>query len=323
MSRLSLVAAAALVVATGLTASAGPNGHACSNRGWTMVGTDTFTVPAGLIRSQGVTSDGAGWIFSWQGGVSRTDDAYTTLAANTLPPDVAVDQPSLDPATGHNHVGGNHIGDVDVHDGLVYAPVEDGGQNAGVTDLNDPEYQRPFIALYDAKTLAYTGRSYPLPLQLQAAGVPWVAVDHETGDVYTDEWDMPHDRLNVYDSTFHFRRFVDLQYPDELGAGFHLSRIQGAKILGHTMYATRDDAAKTVFAIDLRSGEVSRLFSLDPTVPAELEGLAVRRTPDGALLHVLIVLDNDVDQSLDFKNIRVAFEHFAPPGCGKKGDDQD
>jgi hypothetical protein len=305
----------ALAVATGLTASAAPDDNSCLNGPWTLVGTDTFTLPQGLLRSQGVTSDGSGWLFSWQGGVSRTDETYLTLAANTLPPDVAVDQPSLDPATGHNHVGGNHMGDIDVQDGLVYAPVEDGGQSIGVTDLNDPEYQRPFIALYDAKTLAYTGRRYPLPLELQAAGVPWVAVDHRTGEVYTDEWDMPHDRLNVYGGDFRFRRFIDLHYPDELGAGFHLSRIQGAKVLGHTMYATRDDAAKTVFAIDLRTGKVSRLFSLNPTVPAELEGLAVRRTPDGALLHVLIVLDNDVAESLDFKDIRVAFEHFAPPRC--------
>lgn len=313
--RTALALTGLLVLGSGLTASAAPDDHACADRGWTLVGTDTFTLPFGLVRSQGVTSDGDGWVFSWQGGVSRTDDRYVTTAINTLPPDVAVDQPSVDPASGHNHVGGNHIGDVDVHDGLLYAPVEDGGQNVGVTDLNDPEYQRPFIALYDAKTLTYTGRKYPLPLELQAAGVPWVAVDHRTGEVYTDEWDMPHDRLNVYGPDFRFRRFVDLHYPDALGAGFHLSRIQGAKIVGDTMYATRDDDAKTVFAIDLRDGEVSRLFSLNPTVPAELEGLAVRRTPDGALLHVLIVLDNHVDTSLDFKSIRVAFEHFAPPGC--------
>jgi hypothetical protein len=305
-----------LLAGSTLAASAdqqGKDGPTCTSSPWTLVGTDTFTVPAGLIRSQGVTSDGNGWVFSWQGGVSRTDDAYTTVAANTLPPDVAVDQPSLDPTAGTNHLGANHIGDIDVHDGFVYAPVEDGGENAQAMRLNNPEYQHPYIALYDAKTLAYTGRKYPLPLELQAAGVPWVAVDPHSGAVYTDEWDMPHDRLNVYDSQLRFRRFVDLHYPASFGAGFHLSRIQGAKILGHTMYASRDDDAKTVYAIDLPTGDVSRLFSLNPGVPAELEGLAIRKTADGALLHLLIVLDNNVDSSLDAKDIRVAFEHYAPP----------
>ena len=285
----------------------------CAPGPWTLVSTDTFGLPLGLARSQGVTSDGSGWVFSWQGGVSRTDDAYTTLAAGTLPPDVAVDQPSIDPVTGRNHVGGNHIGDIDVHNGLVYAPVEDGGFNAGATTLNTPEHQRPFIALYDAKTMVYTGRSYPLPLDLQAAGVPWVAVDPHSGDVYTDEWTMLHDRINVYDSQFRFKKLIPLNYPSSFGPGFHLSRIQGAKVLGHTMYATRDDDAKTVYSIDLRSGDVTRLFSLDPTGTAEVEGLAIRATADGALLHVLLVLDGKVDASLAARNARVAFLHFAAP----------
>lgn len=313
MRRVIYVAAAALLAGSTVVASADETPQGCTPRPWTLVGTDTFTLPSGLVRSQGVTSDGSGWVFSWQGGVSRTNDAYTTLAANTLPPDLVVNQPSADPATGQNHLGGNHIGDVDVHDGLVYAPVEDGGENAQVTKIDNPEYQHPYIALYDAKTLLYTGRHYALPLALQAAGVPWVAVDPRSGDVYTDEWDMPHDRINVYDSQFRFSRFINLQYPASFGVGFHLSRIQGAKVIGHTMYATRDDNAKTVFAIDLRTGDVTQLFSLNPGVPAELEGLAVRKTPDGALLHLLIVLDNKVDASLDAKNIRVAFQHWAPP----------
>lgn len=317
MRKVVYTAAALLLAGTTVVASADPAGHACAPGPWRLVGTDTFKAPAGLIRSQGVASNGDGWVFSWQGGVSRTDDAYHTFAVNTLPPQLAVNQPAIDPASGRNHIGGTHIGDVDVHDGVLYAPVEDGGENAQVTRLNNPEYQHPYVALYDAKTLAYTGRSYPLPLELQAAGVPWVAVDPRSGDVYTDEWDMPHDRINVYDSQLRFRRFIDLVYPTSLGAGFHLSRIQGAKVVGHTMYASRDDDAKTVFAIDLRTGDVSRLFSLNPQVPAELEGLAIRKTADGALLHVLIVLDNNVDTSLDAKDIRVAFEHYAPPTrCG-------
>jgi hypothetical protein len=54
---------------------------------------------------------------------------------------------------------------------------------------------------------------------------------------------------------------------------------------------------------------VTKLFSLKPGVSAELEGLAVRRTPDGALLHVLIVLNNDLPD--DATSIRVSLEHFA------------
>lgn len=304
---------AVLVAGSTTVATADSPRTTCAAGPWTLVGSDTFGLPLALARSQGVTSDGNGWIFSWQGGVSRTDDTYTTLAANTLPPNIAVDHPSYDPATGRNHVGGNHIGDIDVHDGLIYAPVEDGGFNALATTLNNPEHQHPFIALYDAKTLAYTGRSFSLPLELQAAGVPWVAVNPHNGDVYTDEWTMLHDRINVYDKAFRFKEFVDLQYPASFGAGFHLSRVQGAKVIGHTMYASRDDDAKTIYSIDLRSGAVTRLFSLDPSGTAEVEGLAIRSTPDGALLHVLLLRDSRIDASLQARDARVVFEHFAPP----------
>jgi hypothetical protein len=275
---------------------------------WKLVGSDTFRLHDALLRSQGVATDGQGWVFSWQGGLGRTLDDYTPMAFGTLPPQLAV-APSLDP-NGGIHLGDNHIGDIDYHDGLIYAPVEDGGQSAGPLKVNDPEYQAPHIALYDARTLAYTGVSYPLDVGISEAGVPWVAVDGRRDQVYTAEWDMPHDRVNVFDLEMHFKRFLPLRYPASLGPGFHLSRIQGAKVHGHVLYATRDDADKTVFSIDLRTGEVTKLFSLKPTVPAELEGLAVRRTPDGALLHVLIILNNKLPD--DAANIRVSFNHYAP-----------
>src|SRR3954447_23888589 len=203
---------------------------------WKLVGSDVFRLHDALVRSQGVTTDGHGWIFSWQGGLERTLDDYTPTALGTLPPDLAV-APSLGP-DGENHVGDNHIGDIDHLDGLIYAPVEDGGESAGPLALNDPEYQAPHIALYDARTLAYTGTSYALDAGISAAGVPWVAVDGPRRRVYTAEWEMPHDRLNVFDPQMRFKRFLPLRYPASLGPGFHLSRVQGAEVDGHTLYAT-------------------------------------------------------------------------------------
>jgi hypothetical protein len=281
---------------------------------WRLAGTDTFRLGDALMRSQGVTTDGRGWIFSWQGGLERTRDDFVPTALGTLPVQ-RDDPPSVGP-NGDNHVGGDHIGDVDYYRGLIYAPVEDGGEGAGALKLNNPEYQAAHIALYDAQTLLYTGVSYALDPAISEAGVPWVAVNAARSEVYTAEWDMPHDRLNVFDLHLRFKRFLPLVYPPSLGTGFHLSRIQGAKVWGHTLFATRDDADKTVFAIDLRTGAVTKLFALKPGVPAELEGLAVRRTPDGALLHLLIVLDNQLPQ--DATTIHVDFMHFAPvrpAGC--------
>jgi hypothetical protein len=283
------VLAIALVLLSLAAASTNAGAAARCPTTWKLVGSDTFRAHDALLRSQGVTTDGHGWFFSWQGGLQHTLDAFIPTAIGTLPPQLALQ-------------GDNHIGDIDFYNGLIYAPVEDGDQ-----------YQAPNIALYDARTLAYTGVSYPLDVSIHEAGVPWVAIDARRRQVYTAEWDMPHDRLNVFDLQMRFKRFLPLRYPASLGAGFHLSRIQGAKVDGHTLYATRDDADKTLFSIDLRSGEVTKLFALKPTVSAELEGLAVRRTPDGALLHVLIVMNNNLPD--DATEIHVSFEHFAAQRC--------
>jgi hypothetical protein len=297
----------------------GPSGGCGAGAGWRVVSTDTFRLPMGLTRSQGVTTDGSSWIFSWQGGLERTDDAFLTQAYGTLPPDVAA-EPQVNP-DGTNHVGGNHIGDIDYDNGLVYAPVEDGGENLQATQLNNPEYQRPYIAVYDARTLRYTGVKYPLPLDRHAAGVPWVSINARAHEVYTAEWDMPHDRINVFDLQMRFVRFLPLTYPAELGAGFHLSRIQGAKVYRNNLYATRDDDAKSLYRVNLETGAVSKVLSLNPGVPSELEGLAVRPTPDGALLHLLLIVHNKIDTTGDAAKIEVHFLHLAPGTrpCGPPG----
>ena len=305
--------AAGAVVLAGLTGATADAAAQCPVSSWKLVGSDTFTGADALLRSQGVTTDDQGWFFSWQGGIQHTLDDYTPTAYGPITPMFV---PSVNP-DGTNSVADTHIGDIDYYKGRIYAPEEDGGEGEGPINLNDPEYQHPHIAVYDAKTLTYTGTSYALDPAIHEAGVPWVAIDAARRTVYTAEWEMPHDRLNVFDLHMGFKRFLTLHYPPSLGPGFRLSRIQGAKVWGHTMYATRDDAAKTVFAIDLRTGEVTRLFSLAPGGDAELEGLAVRPTSDGALLHLLIVLDNKLPD--DATSIHVAFEHFAPVrACGAR-----
>ena len=273
---------------------------------WTKVGKNTWRAH-GLPRSQGATAVGHGWIFSWQGGVSRTDEAYNVRAINTWPPQLL--NPLFNP-TGPNHFGPTHIGDVDVHNGILYAPEEDGGEDLGPLSINNPEFQHPIIALYEAKTLRYTGVSYELPTSLNADGVPWIAINSRTHEAYTAEWGMPHDRINVFDLQMNFLRFIDLHYPASLGAGFHLSRIQGAEVFGGALYAARDDDGKSVFKIDIATGNVSKAFALNPAFPSEMEGIAVRATPDGALFHVLLVVHKDLPL-VGEEPVAIQFQHFA------------
>lgn len=271
---------------------------------WKQVGFDTFRLPDGLLRSQGVTTDGLSWIFSWQGGLEKTSDDYVPLAINTWPPDNFNEaQFALD---GTNYLGDVHMGDVDYYKGLVYAPLEDTGEGP----FNNPEYTHPHIALYDAQTLRYTGVKYALSPDIHVAGVPWVAINAKARNVYTAEWDMQRDRINVFDLHMNFLRFLPLRYAEAFPPGFHLSRIQGAKMFDGALYATRDDDQKSIFKIDVKTGDVTKVFSINPTGHSELEGLVFRNTPDGALLHVLLVRDNNLNDPQSFVNIRVEFLHY-------------
>ena len=307
------------VIATAvLAASVAAPGHAApvtscpGTERWVPVGANSFTGMA-LIRSQGVTSDDHGWIFSWQGGISRTDDRYHMLAYNTFAPTLFTHpQIGLD---GTNHIGPTHIGDGDEDHGVFYAPEEDGNESLGPVGINQPEYQHPTVALYDAKTLLFTGVTYELPLEVNGQGVnrdgvPWVGINHATGEVYDTEWGNPNNRINVFDLQMHFKRFLDLQPDPSLGAGFRLNRIQGAEVIGNALYAARDDDEKTIYKVDLATGVVTKAFAIAPSFPSELEGLAVRATPDGALLHVLIVVHR-VLPVVGEQPIGVQFLHYA------------
>ena len=305
-----MLALVAFLPAAGRATSCSPD----DATSWVETGRQTFKL-RGLPRSQGVTSDGRSWYFSWQGGIQRTNDNYLEQAITPIPPQLLVDDPYIKPDR-TNHIGQNHIGDLDVYNGFVYAPIEDGDENLEVITINDPDFQKPYIALFDAKTLLYTGVKYQLPLDIHRDGVPWVAVNGPANEVYTAEWNNPTNRIFVWDLQLNFKRFIDLVYPPELGAGFRLNRIQGAKLLDGKLYASRDDDAKSVFSIDIASGVVKKLFSMNPDVPAESEGIAVRPMPDGSLLHVLLVVHNlDPSDDPQFYKTHVDLRHFAPL-CG-------
>ncbi len=166
--------------------------------------------------------------------------------------------------------GSDHIGDIDVYNGTIYAPVEDKG------------YAAPKVVLYDATTFS-AGTVFDIPHALQTKGVPWIAVDGPRGVAYMAEWD-PTPAINVFSlATMTFVRAIPLSTPT--------GRVQGGKVYKGQLYLTIDDAAKQVLKVHLASGTLFPLFALNlPDV--ELEGLAMFARPDGSLLHTLNVTRN-------------------------------
>src|SRR5437899_450270 len=108
---------------------------------------------------QGVAHVSDGWIFSGRGVLARLDNKLkiVTERANPIPADWA--------AKGYNHVG-----DVDVAGGVLYAPFEQPDFNAGhqatarydpatlafIDAVELPQHENSFVAVDGASMSAYT-----------------------------------------------------------------------------------------------------------------------------------------------------------------------
>ncbi len=279
---VALCLAGAWLSMAGASAAQGATPPPVSN--WVQTGTTTFPIQVALFRSQGVASDGHSLWFSWLNGISRTDLAGDEIFASSYHDAI----PTFLQGTSHNH-----IGDIDVHDGILYAPIEDG-----------PRYLSPWIVLYRADTLEWTGRSYELPHAYLTEGVPWVAIDGPRGVAYTAEWNDT-SRLNVH-------RLTDFQLLDTVELDKKVPRIQGAKVFRGSLYIARDNGSEqSIEAIDPETGHVTHLFDRNLGDDYEAEGIAFVRQPTGT-----VMLTTDIYQgnpmSVQMRSYRINGDSVPP-----------
>jgi len=226
-------------------------------------------------RYQGLTTDGESWYYSWNLGLQRTDLNHKILASNFI----AVPLQFL-------LEGSNHIGGISVYDGKLYCPLEDGSG-----------YLKPYVLIYDAKTLKYTGEYYLLPQELHVDGVPWLAVDGPRGVAYTAEW-WGAEVLNVFSlEDFSLVRTVPLSMP--------LDRIQDAEVYEGVLYCGSDiKDSHTIWAVDPETGDVTKVFDRNLDNAVEAEGFTVWPMPDGSFFHCT---------ETGASSVNVMFRHYAKP----------
>lgn len=235
-------------------------------------------IPA-TLKSQGMSFDGDVPVFSWRYGLQRTDPK-TYQATLAYPLSFPADIQAIF-ATFGNKPDYGHIGDIDIAGKKLYAAIED----------EDNDQLQDFIAVYDAKTLQYTGEKHAMPTALHTDGIPWVAVDAKLNELYTVTWSgAAAGGLNVFDlRTFALLRTVPLQQT------FDGRRVQGAKIFDGMLYAASDshDAGaapntnrKYIFKVDTVTGSVTTLFYFDEPHRTEVEGLGF--DPAGTM-HLIVI----------------------------------
>ena len=240
-----------------------------------VVSCENFGLFEAIPRYQGVTTDGESWYTSWNFGLQKTDLKHRITASNFI----AIPLKFL-------LEGSNHIGGISYYDGKLYCPLEDGSA-----------YLKPYILIYDAKTLRWTGEFYLLPQELHVDGVSFVAVDGPRGVAYTAEWrNAP--VLNVFSlEDFSLVRTVPLSVP--------LDRIQGAEVYGGVLYCAADTKdSHTIWAVNPETGDVTKVFDRFLDNAVEGEGMAVWPMPDGSFFHCL-----ETGKS----SLNVMFRHYARP----------
>jgi hypothetical protein len=202
---------------------------------------------------QGLARTPSGWAFSVNDGLFLTDDALHQIKA--LTPAI----PAAWKAQGYDH-----IGDIDVENGVLYAPLE------------QPNYSLKHQAMleFDAATLAYR-RGVELPQHQNS----FVTVDPATNTAYT---------MDEFGGAALLRyRATDWKPLPPLRLSRFVDKVQGADLHGGAAWMSTDDARKGVYRVDLRTGATQALGSIGHL---DGEGEGIDATPvDGIDLRVLSI----------------------------------
>ncbi len=159
----------------------------------------------------------------------------------------------------------DHIGDISVQNGIIYAPVE-----------NKPE-THPLVLIYDAETLEYTGTYYAVDWEYLKDGIAWCATDENY--LYTSQFNEA-DRIVVYN-------IDDMSLSHTVELSETLQRVQAGDVLDGKAYLNCDPEGenKTVYEVDLATGEVKLLFDRNTTgFDTETEGLCAETDENGELV---------------------------------------
>ncbi len=236
-----------------------------------LLSEDVFVLEQALMMGQGITTDGE--YFYTSGSIaainltmlakfSADDMTFVTSEINPLP-DVCKER------------GNNHIGGISYYNGKIYASVE------------GPDEGNPCIVVYDCDTLECTGEVYDLPYEIYDDGVPWCAVDPQTGYLYASKWSDA-ETIYVYDVNNSMSLIRELPLT---GLGV-IDRIQGGEFLDGTLYLSNDihdnGNIKNILSVNVSTGEVAIAAERNVgTENIEAEGMTFSKTEDGIVMHVL------------------------------------
>ena len=237
-----------------------------------LISENTFVFEKALLMGQGITTDGEYYYTS--GALAAID--VTALAKFTFD-DMEIVKSRINPLPSEcSKRGDDHIGGISYYNGKIYASVED-----------SDEYIYPCIVVFDCETLRATGEVYNLPAEIYDDGVPWCAVDPETGYLYASKWSEAK-TIYAYDINDSMKLVNEIPLT---GLGV-IDRIQGGEFYDGTLYLSNDIKGngniKNILSVDVETGEVELFAHRDVGGDnVEAEGMTFWKSDDGAVMHVL------------------------------------
>ena len=145
-------------------------------------------------------------------------------------------------------------------------------------------FEHPFVLVFDAATLQYTGECYEMDAERHTKGLPWVAVDPDSGILYCAARDNATELMR-YD--LKSRRYLDSLPLVNDDPDFSLHKIQGGEICGGVLYTAANDDGQSIGRVDLATGRAEIYLKRSLFPGSEGEGMTVSRTDQGLVLHCL------------------------------------
>lgn len=264
---------AGIVIAGACSSSSSSSSPSTTNTSAIASTTTTTTAPpvatltkesaVSPIYTQGLARVDDGWVFSGTRWLAHTDEALHQTSIN---------QHAITPEWASR--GYDHVGDIDVTDGVLYAPFE------------QPDYAkgRQAMATYDPKTLKFVSA-----VEVEQHHNSFVTVDPATMIAYSMD-EFGGQALLRYDVSKEWAPLTPLKMSRLV------DKVQGGDIADGAAWLSTDDETKGLYRVDLATGRVDSLGSLgDPK--GEGEGIDATSLPSG-LLHALIVAPTLISISL-------------------------
>lgn len=233
-----------------------------------LVDKNVFIMDNAMVMGQGITTDGEYYYTS--GSLVGID--FTAIAKYTVDTMEFVDKNTNPLPKVCKDRKNNHIGGISYYDGKIYASVEgDDGVPA-------------CIVTFDTETLEAL-EVYDLSLEQFPDGVPWCAVDGNTGYLYASKW-KDTKTIYVYDVN------NDMAFVKALTLDKAIKRIQGGEFLNGTLYLSKDSHDKgkirEILSVNVETGAVEVVAERNiGSEKFEAEGMTFTEDETGAVLHVL------------------------------------